>query len=344
MGRFRVFKSIVLSPVAWLYGLGVWIRNELYDSHILRSRTVPIPTIGVGNLAVGGTGKTPMTEYIVSLLLSHGFRVAILSRGYGRKTRGFRLADDNDTALTIGDEPMQMHRHFPNVPVAVCADRVQGVHQLQALHPDLQCVVLDDAFQHRRLRCGYYVLLTPYDRLYVHDRLLPCGHLRDLPKQSLRANTIVVTKCPPTMQPIDCRVVSNTLRLPSYQHLCFARICYPPLRLPGTPLVVTGIANPEYLFRYVQQQYPDAQLLAFPDHHTFTDADIESILAQADAYDCVLTTEKDRMRFEQTVLPERLGSKLQVLPIEIDLGGDKKTFDRDILMYVAENNRKTNNL
>lgn len=335
------FRNIVLAPAAWLYGLGVWVRNELYDSHILRSHTVSVPTIGVGNLAVGGTGKTPMTEYIISLLVSHGYRVAVLSRGYGRKTRGFRLAGADDTALTIGDEPMQMHTHFPEVPVAVCADRVHGVRELQALYPDLQCVVLDDAFQHRRLRCGYYVLLTPYDHLYVYDKLLPCGRLRDLPGQSLRANTIVVTKCPPTMTPIDCRVVSNTLRLPSYQHLCFARIRYAPLHLQGTPLLVTGIAHPEYMLRHVQLQYPEAQLLTFPDHHAFTNADMERILAQADAYDCVLTTEKDRMRMEQTILPERLGSKLQVLPIQIDLGSDQNTFDRDILMYIAENNRQT---
>lgn len=317
----------------------MWVRNELYDSHILRSRTVSVPTIGVGNLAVGGTGKTPMTEYIVSLLVSHGYRIAILSRGYGRTIKGFRLAGADDTALTIGDEPMQMHTHFPEVPVAVCADRVQGVRRLQTLFPDLQCVVLDDAFQHRRLRCGYYVLLTPYDRLYVHDHLLPRGRLRDLQGQSLRANTVVVTKCPPTMRPIDCRVVSNALRLPSYQHLCFASIGYPTLHLAGTPLLVTGIANPEYMLHYVQQQYPEAQLLTFRDHHSFTDGDIETILARAAAFDTVLTTEKDYARMQQTPLPERLGDKLQVLPIHIDLGGDKAAFDREILMYVAENSR-----
>ena len=328
-------------PLSWLYGLGVWVRNELYDSHVLRSRTVPIPTIGVGNLAVGGTGKTPMTEYIVSLLVSHGYHVAILSRGYGRTTKGFRLANANDTALTIGDEPAQMHARFPEVPMAVCADRVQGVRRLQSLFPDLQCVVLDDVFQHRRLRCGYYVLLTPYDRLYVHDHLLPRGRLRDLPSQSLRANTVVVTKCPPTMRPIDCRVVSNALRLPSYQHLCFASIGYPALHLAGTPLLVTGIAHPEYMLRYVQQQYPEAQLLTFPDHHAFTDGDIETILARAAAFDTVLTTEKDYARLLQTSLPERLGDRLQVLPIHIDLGGDKAAFDREILLYVAENNRHT---
>lgn len=319
----------------------MWVRNELYDSHILRSRTVPIPTIGVGNLAVGGTGKTPMTEYIVSLLVSYGYRIAILSRGYGRTIKGFRLAGADDTALTIGDEPMQMHTHFPEVPVAICADRVQGVRRLQTLFPDLQCVVLDDAFQHRRLRCGYYVLLTPYDRLYVHDHLLPRGRLRDLQGQSLRANTVVVTKCPPTMRPIDCRVVSNALRLPSYQHLCFASIGYPTLHLAGTPLLVTGIANPEYMLHYVQQQYPEAQLLTFRDHHSFTDGDIETILARAAAFDTVLTTEKDYARMQQTPLPERLGDKLQVLPIHIDLGGDKAAFDREILLYVAENNRHT---
>ena len=319
--------------------MGLWLRHELYDTHLLHSHRVSVPTIGVGNLAVGGTGKTPMTEYLVSLLLSQGYRVAILSRGYGRKTRGFRLAGPEDTAATIGDEPMQMHVHFPDVPVAVCADRVHGVRQLQKLVPDIQCVVLDDVFQHRRLICGYYVLLTPYDRLYVHDHLLPLGRLRDLPSQSLRANTIVVTKCPDTMQPIDCRVVSNKLHLPSYQQLCFSSIAYQPLHLPGTPLLVTGIAQPQYLLDYVRKQYPDTQLLVFSDHHAFTKKDITNILSQAEKFACVLTTEKDYARMQQTPLVEQLGNRLTVMPIAVDFGDYKAAFDRNILMYVAENNR-----
>lgn len=325
-----------------MYGLVVWIRNLLYDDHILHSTKVVIPTIGVGNLAVGGTGKTPMTEYLVSLL-SKRYKVAVLSRGYGRTTKGFRLANEQDTAYTIGDEPMQIYTHFPNIPVAVCADRVKGVKRLQHLFPDLQCVILDDAYQHRPLRCGCYILLTPYDRLYVHDHMLPWGKLRDVPSQSIRANVVVVTKCPEKMLPIDRRVVANALQLPSYQQLVFSRIVYQPLVLPGTPLLLTGIANPQPILTYLREQYPDTDLLAFPDHHVFTDIDQKTILSKAKDYTCVVTTEKDFMRLQQTPLVKQLGDKLYIQSIQTDFGIDKEAFDRAILLYISENIRNIQN-
>ena len=250
--------NFLLAPISWIYGFVVWLRNLLYDDHILRSTKVSIPTICVGNLAVGGTGKTPMAEYLLSLL-SANYKVALLSRGYGRKTRGFRLANEHDTAATIGDEPMQIHLRFPDIPVAVCADRVKGVKQLQHLYPDLQCVILDDAYQHRSLSCGFYILLTPYDCLYTNDHMLPWGRLRDLPSQSHRANVVVVTKCPEHMQPIERRIVSNNLQLASYQHLFYSSIGYAPIAVDSTPLLVTGIANPMPLLHHMQQQFPDTE-------------------------------------------------------------------------------------
>lgn len=331
--------KFLLAPIAWIYGFVVWLRNLLYDDHILHSTQVSIPTICVGNLAVGGTGKTPMAEYLISLL-SSDYKVALLSRGYGRKTKGFRIANEHDTAQTIGDEPMQIHTHFPDIPVAVCADRVKGVKRLQQLYPDLQCVILDDAYQHRKLRCGFYVLLTPYDCLYTNDHLLPWGRLRDLPNQSHRANVVVVTKCPSQMQPIDRRIVSNALHLASYQHLVYSSIGYAPIALNGTPLLVTGIANPLPLLEHLKTQCPNTELLAFPDHHVFTKHDIAQIMHKAEQYSCVVTTEKDYMRLLQTPLVEQLGNKLQVLAIQTDLGIDKEAFDRQILLYVSENNRK----
>ena len=331
--------NYLLAPISWIYGFVVWLRNLLYDDHILRSTKVSIPTICVGNLAVGGTGKTPMAEYLISLL-SSDYKVALLSRGYGRKTRGFRLANEHDTAQTIGDEPMQIHSHFPDIPVAVCADRVKGVKRLQQLFPDLQCIILDDAYQHRKLRCGFYVLLTPYDRLYTNDHMLPWGRLRDLPNQSHRANVVVVTKCPAKMQPIERRIVSNTLQLASYQHLFYSSIGYKPYEIHHTPLLVTGIANPKPLLEYLQQQYADTKLLAYPDHHVFTKQDIHHIWHTATQYECIVTTEKDYMRMQQTPIVEALGEKLHVLPIQTDLGIDKEAFDRQILLYVSENNRK----
>ena len=331
--------KFLLAPISWIYGFFVWVRNVLYDDHVFRSTEVAIPTICVGNLAVGGTGKTPMAEYLISLL-SPKYKVALLSRGYGRQTKGFRIANAQDTARTIGDEPMQIYTHFPEIPVAVCADRVKGVKRLQQLYPDLQCVILDDAYQHRKLRCGFYVLLTPYDRLYTNDHLLPWGRLRDLPSQSNRANVVVVTKCPNNMQPIDRRIVSNTLQLATYQHLCYSSIGYMQYTFHDTPLLVTGIANPMPLLEHLQQQFPDTELLAFADHHVFTTQDVARILSKAENYEHVVTTEKDYMRMQQTTLVEALAGKLHVLPIQTDLGVDKEVFDRQILLYVSENNRK----
>lgn len=327
------------TPLSWLYSIVVWVRNLLYDERILPSSLVSIPTIGVGNLAIGGTGKTPMTEYLIRLLSSK-YQVGVLSRGYGRKTRGFRLASSTDTARTIGDEPMQIHVRFPDVPVAVCANRIEGIKRLRLLCPKVQCIILDDVFQHRRLRCGFYILLTAYDCLYVNDHMLPRGTLRDLPVESRRANAVVVTKCPNTMQPIARRIVSNQLQLASYQHLCYSSVQYDDLALPGTPLLVAGIANPLPILDYLKQQFPDTQLLKFRDHHTFSKKDIQLILKQAELFSCVVTTEKDFMRMQQTVLVEKLADKLIVLPMQMDFGMDKGVFDRAVLLYVDENIRK----
>jgi tetraacyldisaccharide 4'-kinase len=335
--------KFLLAPLSWLYAFGVWVRNVLYDDHVLPSHKVDVPTIAIGNLAVGGTGKTPMTEYLIRLL-SPNYKVAVLSRGYGRKTSGFRIANEQDTAKTIGDEPMLIHTHYPDIPVAVCADRVQGVKQLQQQIPDLQCVILDDAYQHRKLRAGFYILLTSYDKLYVHDHLLPFGTLRDLPAESARANAVVVTKCPKTMQPIDRRIVSNSLRLASYQHLYYSSIGYAPLCICSTPLLVAGIANPAPLLEHLRQSFADTELLAFADHRNFTKADIKLILTKAEQYEHVVTTEKDYMRMQHTPLIEALGEKLHVLPIQTDLGIDKDAFDRQILLYVSESNRKRSTL
>ena len=202
---------------------------------------------------------------------------------------------------------------------------------------------LDDAYQHRKLRAGFYILLTSYDNLYVNDHMLPRGTLRDLPAESARANAVVVTKCPKTMQPIDRRIVSNSLRLASYQHLYYSSIGYDKLNISATPLLVAGIANPAPLLEHLQQQFPDTELLAFTDHRNFTRKDIQTILRKAENYAYVVTTEKDYMRMQQTPLIKALGDKLRVLPIQIDLGIDQPAFDRQILLYVSESNRTTLN-
>ena len=338
-----MFRNIVYIPLSWLYSLGVAIRHLLYDQHLLPSVSVKVPTICVGNIAVGGTGKTPMTEYIVRLLLQNGFHPAILSRGYKRKTRGFVLAGPASTALSIGDEAMQLHRAFPDVPMAVCESRVRGVKQLQRQVHQLDVVVLDDAFQHRGIRCGINILLTPYDRLYIVDHMLPWGTLRDLPRRALKADMVVVTKCPAGMQPIDMRVVDNRLHLPPYQSLHFAGLEYPPMEQEGTPLVVCGIAQPKYIMDYVLSRYPGAELMAFPDHHDYAEADVDAIVARAADFDFVLTTEKDLQRLRVTQLGERLqaaGKRFIALPVRMRFLTDPAAFDRHIITYVSENCRK----
>lgn len=329
-------------PISWLYTAGVAIRHALYDHHLLPSVTVQVPTICVGNLAAGGTGKTPHVEYIVRLLLANGFRVAVLSRGYKRKTHGFVLADETSTARTIGDEAMQVHTKFPEVTVAVCESRVLGVKLLSRKVENLDVVVLDDAMQHRGLRCGLTILLTPYDRLYIDDHMLPWGTLRDLPSRALSADMVVVTKCPEGMQPIDKRVVYNRLHLPTYQHLYFSGLRYGGIAQEGTPFIVTGIAHPEYMIEYVQHLYPHADALTFADHHVYTDQDIATILSRAKNYDYVLTTEKDAQRLRLTSLESQLaeqGKQLAVLPIEVQLIHDSEGFDQQILRFVRENIR-----
>ena len=336
-------RNALYIPLSWLYTVGVAVRHVLFDQHLIPSFEVDIPTICVGNIAVGGTGKTPMTAYIVRLLLQNGYHPAILSRGYKRATRGFVMADSYSTVETIGDEAMQLHRAFPDVPIAVCEHRVRGVKQLKRQVEHLDVVVLDDAMQHRAIRCGFTVLLTAYDHLYIDDHMLPWGMLRDLPSRALKADAVVVTKCPKGIRPIDMRVVDNRLHLPTYQQLHFAGIDYAPLEQEGNPLVLCGIAQPQYMIDYVRTLYPQAELMAYPDHHHYTPEDIEAILVKAAKFDFMLTTEKDIQRLRTTPLVERLQAqhkRLIALPISVRFCTPHEAFDRQILSYVHENKHK----
>lgn len=335
-----MLKNLFYIPLSWLYTAGVAIRHMLYEEHLIPSFTVNVPTICVGNVAVGGTGKTPMVEYLLRLLLDKGYHPAVLSRGYKRKTHGFVMADALSSVATIGDEAMQLHRKFPNVPIAVCEQRVRGVRQLKRQVEHLDVVVLDDAMQHRAIRCGLTILLTAYDHLYIDDHMLPWGTLRDLPRRVLKADAVVVTKCPDTMQPIDMRVVGNRLKLPTYQQLHFAGIDYDTLEQEGNPLLLTGIARPEYMLDDVKRIYPQVELLAYPDHHVYKPKDIDIILERARHYDFVLTTEKDMQRLCTTDLAERLqaqGKQLVALPMKMRFCSPKELFDKQILTYVHEN-------
>jgi len=328
------------APLAALYGGIVAIRHLLYDEHVLPTYTPHIPTICVGNLAVGGTGKTPMVEYLIRLLQEHGYSVGVLSRGYKRRTKGLRFATGNATADTIGDEAMQIHRKFPDVLVAVCESRIKGIKIIQKMHKRPDVIILDDAYQHRAINCGLTILLTAFDNLYVSDHLMPLGTLRDIPYRATKANIVVVSKCPESLQPIDKRVVDNSLKLATFQRLYFSRVHYGDVSIPGVPLLLTGIAQPEYIIRHVQGIQPQAELLTFPDHHRFSPLDVKNILQRAERCDCIVTTEKDMQRILQTDLLERCSKPVIVLPIHISVDKEDHSFDEDVLAYVRESIHK----
>lgn len=321
--------------MSWLYAAVVWVRNLLYDEHILPSHKPKIATICVGNLAVGGTGKTPHTEYIIALLMGQGYKVGVLSRGYKRQTKGFVLADDTATAETIGDEPRQMQLRFPGLVVAVSESRVQGLKKLKKVVPDLDIVVLDDAFQHRQVRCGLNILLTPADRLYVHDHFLPYGRLRDMVSSSLRADVIVVTKCPPTLKPIDKRVILNHLHPVVSQQVVFSSVVYPD-ELPEKAYLLTGIAQPSYLLAHLGGRVVDK--LLYDDHHRYTEEDIAFVAERFHGNYPILTTEKDYVKLVDAGLLEN-DLLRRVIPIRIttSFGEDKELFDTAVTRYAREN-------
>ncbi len=329
-------KRLLTIPLSGLYAFGVGLRHLLYDEHILPSTTVSVPTICVGNIAVGGTGKTPHVEYLIRLLSPH-YKVAVLSRGYKRRTKGFVMADQSATAQSIGDEAMQLYLKYPEVCVAVSENRVKGIRQIQSLRPDVEVVILDDAFQHRALKCGFNIVLTRYDRLYPNDHMLPWGTLRDFKQRILKANAVVVTHCPEEMQPIEKRVVENHLHLPPYIRLYFSKFRYGTVYRTGRPLVVAGIANPQYLMDFVNAHYQGAGFITYADHHAFTPEDLREIESRAKDYDFVLTTEKDFVRLQQTELYNRLAERIEAIAVNMEMDEERAEFDKQVLNYVREN-------
>ena len=317
----------LLLPFAILYGLGVRLRHFLYDRGWLSSKRYPFPILCVGNLAVGGTGKTPMVEYLVRLLGQE--QVAILSRGYRRKTRGFVLADDSATAMTLGDEPYQYHRKFPRATVTVCESRQEGIERLLE-NPHFKYIILDDAFQHRKVQAGTNLLLTSYDKLYTQDFLLPVGSLRDIRSRARKAQIIIVTKCPELTQAEQEKIIQQLKPLPS-QKVYFTSIAYSDrvyshedsqalkdfIATPFT--LVTGIANPTPLVDFLEKQGASFEHLAYSDHHHFSNRELE-FLRQKER---ILTTEKDYVRLEGAL------STLYYLPIETQFLNDQRLIFND---------------
>lgn len=332
----KLIRNILL-PVVPIYYLVTWLRNKFYDAGIFKSTSYDFPLIAVGNLSVGGTGKTPMIEYLIRLLKSN-YEVATLSRGYGRVTKGFVLADKNTNAMRIGDEPFQFYSKFETIKVAVDANRREGIVNLRALTPKPDVILLDDAFQHRKVKAGFYVLLTSYNALYVDDFLLPTGNLRESKQGAKRANAIVITKCPPSLSEQEKSEIIKRLKPNANQDVFFSSIEYSntvyssaeeqPLEFFKDKKItlVTGIANANPLVEYLKSKALDFKHLNFKDHHLFSENEINALKEEH----IILTTEKDYMRLSPHFKGE---GNLYYLPIQVSID-DKLRFDRLINHYI----------
>ena len=300
----------VLFPLSVLYGSIIWLRNKLFDKNILQSASFNFPIICVGNLAVGGTGKTPMVEYLVRLL-KEDYKVATMSRGYKRKTKGFAIANQNTTALDIGDEPMQFYKKFPDIIVSVAEERLVSIPQLLHDKPEAEVVILDDAFQHRQVRAGLNILLTEYKNLFTRDFILPAGDLRDMKASYKRADIIIVTKCKSHLTEEEKNKIIDEIKPLGNQKIFFTKIEYgSPYHLfnkqenfldPDTNiLLVCGIANPKPIKEILNTYAATYEMMRFRDHHIFDVGDLKDIIAQFENLDTenkiILTTEKDGVR------------------------------------------------
>ena len=344
----KSFRYLLL-PLSLIYGGIVWLRNWLFDKNILKPASFNFPVICVGNIATGGTGKTPMTEYLVRLLQSK-YNTATLSRGYKRKTRGFAVADEDTTALEIGDEPMQFHKKFPNLTVAVGEERLVAIPHLLQDRPETEVIILDDAFQHRPVKAGLNIVLTAYNNLYTRDLMLPAGDLRDVRASIKRAEIIVVTKCSNSITEKEKQSITREINPLPEQLVFFTDIDYAtPYHLFNQPaaaigpeteiLLVCGIANPRPLKDYLAAKMNTYDMLRYPDHHIFDMDDLKDIKSQFEKIKnpnkIILTTEKDAVRllkFEQ----ELKDYPVYVLPIEHRfLFNEGSRFDDKVISFVS---------
>ena len=329
----------ILYPFSLMYGGVMLLRNTLYDTEVFKSSGYDLPVICVGNLSVGGTGKSPMVEYLVSLL-KQNMRVATLSRGYKRTSSSFLLLGGNESATETGDEPLQFKIKFPEVAVAVDESRCHGIEELIALNPPPEVIILDDAFQHRKVTAGLNILLTPYNSLYSKDFLLPAGNLREPVSGAKRAQIVIVTKCPAHVSGDEKEQIGKELKVGEDQELFFSRVSYSGKAFSAKSIreingfretdftLVTGIANPTPLVQHLNSLGLNFKHLKFPDHHNFRASEIKEIGTQP----LLLTTEKDFMRLKGSV-PEE---KLFYLPIKTEFLRGGSRFDELIRTFAIK--------
>ena len=351
-----------LLPLSWIYGLVVTIRNWMFDIGILKSRAYKVPVISVGNITVGGAGKTPHVEHLVRMLQDK-IKVAVLSRGYKRKSKGYQLADGDTSVSDIGDEPYQMMQKFPNIFVAVDKKRRRGIERLTTdeASRNVDVVLLDDAYQHRYVKPGINILLVDYHRLIIYDKMLPAGRLREPMKGKRRADIVIITKCPKDLKPMEYRVLTKAMDLYPYQGLFFTTLEYEQL-VPLFPdessemkiesitssniLLLTGIASPQQMIEDLKPLCKDIVPLSFSDHHYFRPKDIRRInqcFEEMPQPRLIVTTEKDASRLYQVEgLSPEVRSSIYALPIRIKFMLDQEdNFNHKILSYVQKNSRNS---
>lgn len=331
----------LLFPFALLYNLITSIRNFCYNRGVFTATSFDIPIIAVGNLSVGGTGKSPQIEYLIRLL--QGKKIAVLSRGYKRKTTGFILLTDGHSSDDVGDEPLQFFKKFPNISVAVNANRVEGIQRLKSeVNPDV--ILLDDAYQHRKVKAGFYILLTKYGDLYADDFILPTGNLRESRRGAKRANVIVVTKCPKELSKEEQQRIVQKLKPTKDQQVFFSTISYANTLKGSTSLtldelvdhkvvLITGIAIPQPLLDFLDKKKISYKHIKFPDHHQFSSSDIAEINLQFDAIPSdkkmIITTEKDYVRLSDQI------KDLNYIEIAPQFLDDQNQFDKEILDFIV---------
>jgi len=339
----------ILYPFSVLYGEITAARNKMYDKSILKSTSFDIPTIVVGNLSVGGTGKSPQIEYLIRLL-QKDYKIAVLSRGYKRESKGFIIADGNATAKSIGDEPMQFYQKFNGITVAVDADRVNGIHQLKSLKNKPDVILLDDAFQHRKVTAGFNILLTPYNSLYVDDAMLPTGDLREKKSGAGRAQIIVVTKCPEVLTEEEQFQVTEKLQPEMNQTVFFSKIKYAENVIGETNialnnlheykvLLITGIAKTKSLCDFLDAKNVRYEHLKYSDHHHFTPKELVKVQDNfknlKEDKKIILTTEKDYVRTFT-----RAQREVYYLPIETTFLEHQNDFNTLIKKYISDIKKK----
>lgn len=356
--------KLLLYPFALIYGFVMRFRNILFDFGVFKSKSYSTPIISLGNISMGGAGKTPHTEYLLRIL-GKNFKVATLSRGYGRLTKGFRYVTGNENASEVGDEPLMLKNKFLTRVVAVCENRNKGISRIILDNPETNAIVLDDAYQHRSVNPGINILLTDYSNIYTTDIMFPTGYLREPKSASTRADIIVVTKTPSLFSPLDRRVMKAKLKTKPYQKVFFSYYEYKNL-VPvfennlfktlkideyldksASVLLVTGIARPRNLYFYIKDRVKNVQHMSFRDHHHFQLSECEQIKLnfkklQGDKK-MILTTEKDAIRMRIDSIQELLSDlPIYFLPIKVEFHDkDKEEFDTIIKDYVRRNQAKS---